>query len=241
MKKKHTCMIMNRQVTLHDCSACTCLHHDLQIHTIMPDRSQKSSHSPAGALRSLKIQEQSKAIFHYQKVICLFVSPSCHRALPGTTTIFCHPICGDVSPRRKPDYLRWRVVAIECYAHWQRSTGILCLASQQFTHTENDEDSEIVRTILGSIFVLQQSRPALFENIPYTIRERGGNDKRRLEIMLQTKFPEPHTIELLQDNLHDWSGDPAHFWQHPSFPHIHQLPPAARIAGCYLRARRLDA
>lgn len=89
--------------------------------------------------------------------------------------------------------------------------------------------------------MLQRSRPALFENIPYTIRERGGNDKRRLETMLQTKFPEPDTIELLEGNLASWLSDPAQFWMVPSLPHIRRLPPAARIAGCYLRAKRLDA
>ena len=89
--------------------------------------------------------------------------------------------------------------------------------------------------------MLQRSRPALFKNLPYTIREKGENDKRRLEIMLRTKLPEPHTIELLGENLDDWLGDPSHFWKHPSLPQIRQLPPAARIAGCYLRATRLDA
>jgi len=59
--------------------------------------------------------------------------------------------------------------------------------------------------------------------------------------MLQTKFPEPHTIELLEQNLVNWLGDPAQFWKNPSLPYIRQLPPAARIAGCYLRAKRLDA
>lgn len=98
-----------------------------------------------------------------------------------------------------------------------------------------------MKTILGSILMLQRSRPALFKNIPYTIRERGENDKRRLETMLQTKLPEPDTVELLEGNLVDWLGNPAQFWTVPSLPHIRQLPPAARVAGCYLRAKRLDA
>jgi hypothetical protein len=89
--------------------------------------------------------------------------------------------------------------------------------------------------------MLQRSRPALFKNISYTIRERGENDKRRLETMLQTNLPEPNTIELLEGNLVDWLGNPAQFWTVPSLPHIRWLPPAARVAGCYLRAERLDA
>jgi hypothetical protein len=170
-----------------------------------------------------------------------FGSVGCGRAQPKIKTVLDHSACCDVLLWDYPDYFHWHVVAIDRHADWGRLTSILCPALWKFPEVDCDKDSEIVKTILGSMLMLQRLRPALFRNIPYTIRERGENDKRRLETMLQTKFPEPRTIELLEHNLVNWLGDPAQFWGHPSLPHIGQLPPAARIAGCYLRAKCLDA
>jgi hypothetical protein len=169
------------------------------------------------------------------------MSRSAPRDHDSPRSILNQSTCCHVFSWEHPDCIHWNAVAIGQRAYWGRFESILCLASRQFPNIDTEKDSEIVKTILGSMLMLQQSRPTLFKNIPYTIRERGENDKRRLETMLQTKFPEPDTIKLLEGNLASWLGNPAQFWTVPSLPHIRQLPPAARIAGCYLRAKRLDA
>jgi len=105
---------------------------------------------------------------------------------------------------------------------------------------DDGQDSRAIENILQQLLLLRQERPQLFTSIPYTIVEKGKNDRRRLEIMLSSKFPEPETLKLLNKNAQNWLNDPAQFWKHPSLPDTNRLPPGARIASCYLIAKRLD-
>lgn len=103
------------------------------------------------------------------------------------------------------------------------------------------QDAESVRTILHELLVLEQERPNLFKHVPYMVREKGGNDKRRLARMLEVDLPEHNTVQLLEDNAATWLDDPEQFWNRPCLPDTSMLPPGAQIAGCFLRARRFDA
>ena len=77
--------------------------------------------------------------------------------------------------------------------------------------------------------------------VPYQIKERGANDKSRVEKLLHFQGPDADTLALLRHHHEEWLQDPAAFWVRP-LP-VPSIPVDAQeeILTCFLQTIRDDA
>jgi len=81
--------------------------------------------------------------------------------------------------------------------------------------------------------------------VQYRVKERGANEKARLEKLLQYQGPDADTVAVLRDYHDYWLHNPAQFWVRPSpvvaNPIGHPIGPQENILVCYLQTIRDDA
>jgi len=99
--------------------------------------------------------------------------------------------------------------------------------------------------VLGEAQQLLSKDEQLSKLVQYRVKERGANEKARLQKVLQYQGPDPDTIAVLRDHHDQWLFDPAQFWVRP-LPVVansmgHSIGPQENILICYLQTMRDDA
>jgi hypothetical protein len=96
-------------------------------------------------------------------------------------------------------------------------------------------------SILAEIQQLLSNDEKLSKMVQYQVKERGANDKSRVERVLQFQGTDPDTLALLRDHHDGWLQDPASFWIRPLPLLINPTNVQEEILNSYLQTVRDDA
>ena len=97
-------------------------------------------------------------------------------------------------------------------------------------------------TTLREIRSIISERTGLSSRIPLSIKEKGENERARLNNLLQYAGPDKETLRVLDAFQNAWLEDPTQFWRTPSSGYLDQFPsPQAEIVGYYLQGHAVDA
>jgi hypothetical protein len=77
--------------------------------------------------------------------------------------------------------------------------------------------------------------------VPFQIREKGQDDKARVEIVMQHEGTDAETIEILRLNHNRWLQDPSSFWICPPMMQTGHYDPQAQIVSRYLQTNSDNA
>ena len=95
--------------------------------------------------------------------------------------------------------------------------------------------------VLQDIQSILNSDVALSGRVRFQVKEKGLNERRRYEKLLEYQGPDEETVNLLERNHERWLADPAQFWRRPAAPDLSTMDPRAQIIGCFLHTRSDDA
>ena len=96
-------------------------------------------------------------------------------------------------------------------------------------------------SVLAEIQQFLSKDEKLSKMVQYQVKERGANDKSRVEKVLQFQGTDPDTLELLRDHHEGWLQNPASFWVRPLPLLIDPTDIQEEILNCYLQTIRDDA
>ena len=96
-------------------------------------------------------------------------------------------------------------------------------------------------SVLVKIQQLLSNDERLSKMVQYQVKERGANDKSRLEKVLQFQGPDPDTLALLRDHHEGWLQNPASFWVRPLPLMVDPTNAQEEILCCYLQTMLDDA
>ena len=96
-------------------------------------------------------------------------------------------------------------------------------------------------SVLVEIQQLLSSDEKLSKMVQYQVKERGANDKSRVEKVMQFQGTDPDTLALLRDYHEGWLQDPASFWIRPLPILINPTNVQEEILNSYLQTIRDDA
>jgi hypothetical protein len=96
-------------------------------------------------------------------------------------------------------------------------------------------------SILAEIRQILSNDEKLSKMVHYQVKERGANDKSRVEKVLQFQGTDPDTLALLRDYHQGWLQDPASFWIRPMTLLTSPTDVQEEILTCYLQTIRDDA
>ena len=95
-------------------------------------------------------------------------------------------------------------------------------------------------SVLAEIQLLLKDEE-LSKMVQYQVKERGANDKSRVEKLLRFQGPDPNTLAILRDHHDEWLQNPAAFWVRPLPLLINPTDAQEEILGCYLQTMSDDA
>jgi hypothetical protein len=96
-------------------------------------------------------------------------------------------------------------------------------------------------SVLEEIQQLLSNDEKLSKMVQYQVKERGANDKSRVEKVLKFQGPDPDTLTLLRDHHDGWLENPASFWVRPLPFMINPTNAQEEILCCYLQTILDDA
>ena len=103
------------------------------------------------------------------------------------------------------------------------------------------QDEDLIRSYFEELQRIKLERPALFRNLPYTIREKSANEKARFQKLLQYQGPDARTLDLLQEYGDSWTCNPVTFWTHSSIQNLVVADLQAKLVITYQRMKHLDS
>jgi hypothetical protein len=96
-------------------------------------------------------------------------------------------------------------------------------------------------SVLEEIQQLLLNDEKLSKMVQYQVKERGANDKSRVEKVLQFQGTDPDTLALLRDHHDGWLQNPASFWVRPLALMVNPTNAQEEILCCYLQTILDDA
>jgi len=106
---------------------------------------------------------------------------------------------------------------------------------------EREEVAARLTSVLAEIQLLLSNDEKLSKMVQYQVKERGANDKSRLEKVFQFQGTDPDTLALLRDYHEGWLQNPASFWVRPLPLFVGPTDVQEEILCSYLQTIRDDA
>ena len=96
-------------------------------------------------------------------------------------------------------------------------------------------------SVLVKVQQLLLNDEKLSKMVQYQVKQRGANDKSRLEKVFQFQGPDADTLALLCDHHDGWLQNPASFWVRPLPLMVNPTNAQEEILCCYLQTTLDDA
>lgn len=97
-----------------------------------------------------------------------------------------------------------------------------------------------ITNILQQIHRKLAANPELAKKVPYTLYERGQNESKRYQSMLNYSGPDNETEALLEERSDVWSNNPEAFWNGTIGPSISSQLAEAHVVASFIRMDRRD-